>query len=132
MKELAYNRNIHLEKRQAVWGLPQAGILANKRLWQNLAPFVYFEHVNTPGLWYHELRPIFFTLVVDNFGVKYENNNDVDHLVASIKTTYTLTEDWSGDLYCGIPLTWDYVNRTVDTSMPGFIKIKLQEYKHVQ
>jgi hypothetical protein len=32
MKELVYNGYIHLEMRQAVWGLPQAGILANKRL----------------------------------------------------------------------------------------------------
>jgi hypothetical protein len=30
MKELAYNGYIHLEMRQAVWGLPQAGILAKK------------------------------------------------------------------------------------------------------
>jgi hypothetical protein len=93
MKELAYDGYIHLEMRQAVWGLPQAGILANKRLWQKLAPFGYFEHVNMPGLWYHELHPISFALVVDKFGVKYEKKGDVDHLVASIKTTYTLTKD---------------------------------------
>jgi hypothetical protein len=61
MKELAYNGYIHLEMRRAVWGLPQAGILANKRLRQKLAPFRYFKHVNTPGLWYHELRPISFS-----------------------------------------------------------------------
>jgi hypothetical protein len=30
MKELAYNRYIHLEMRREVWGLPQAGILAKK------------------------------------------------------------------------------------------------------
>jgi hypothetical protein len=28
-------------------------------------------------------------------------------------------------------LDWDYVNRTVDISIPGYIKKKLQEYKHV-
>jgi hypothetical protein len=28
-------------------------------------------------------------------------------------------------------LNWDYVNRTIDISMPGYIKKKLQEYKHV-
>jgi hypothetical protein len=122
MKELVYNRYIHLEMRQAVWGLPQAGILANKRLRQKLAPFGYFEHVNTPGLWYHESRPISFTLVVDDVGGKYINKDDVNQLVASIKTTYTLTEDWSGDLYCGIVLAWDYVNRIVDILMPGYIK----------
>jgi hypothetical protein len=34
-------------------------------------------------------------------------------------------------LYCGITLEWDYVNRTVDISMLGYIKKKLQEYEHV-
>jgi hypothetical protein len=82
-------------------------------------------------LWLHETRPLSFTLVVDDFGVKYVNKTDVDHLISSIKTTYTLTEDWSGQLYCGITLDWDYVNRTVDISMPGYIKKKLQEYEHV-
>ncbi len=85
--------------RQADWGLSQAGILTNKRLWKKLAPFGYFEHVNTPGVWYHELCPISFILVVDDFGVKYKNKDDIDHLVASINTTYTVTKDWSSDLF---------------------------------
>ncbi len=118
--------------RQAIWGLPQAGIIANRRLRQKLALFGYFELVNMPGLWYHESHLISFTLMVDDFGVKYEYKGDVDHLVASIKTTYTLTKNWAGDLYCGIALAWDYVNRTVDISMPGYIKKKLQECRHVQ
>ncbi len=44
---------------------------------------------------------------------------------------YTLTEDWTGSLYCSITLKWDYVGCTVDILMPGYIKIKLQEYKHI-
>jgi hypothetical protein len=35
-------------------------------------------------------------------------------------------------LYCGISLQWDYVGRTVDISMPGYIKKKLQEYEQVR
>ena len=80
----ALNGKVHLELQRAVWGLPQVGILANKGLHQKLAPFGYSEHVNTPGLWYHETRPISFTLVVDVFGVKYVNKIDVDHLIASL------------------------------------------------
>ena len=91
-----------------VWGLPLAGIFANKRVQQKLAPFGYYECVNTPGLWYHESRPITFTLVVDNFKVKFVKKEDVDHLIVSLKTTYTLTEDWTSTLYCGITLEWDY------------------------
>jgi hypothetical protein len=104
MVALALDGCVHLEMRWAVWGLPQAGILANKRLRHKLAPFGYYEHTNTPRLWYHKMRPISFTLVVDDFGVKYVNKDDVDHLIASIKTTYMLTKDWTRNLYCGIAL----------------------------
>jgi hypothetical protein len=72
-----------------------------------------------------------FTLVVDDFGVKYVNKDDVDHLIASIKKNYMLMEDWIGNLYCGIQLDWDYAGWTVDISMPGYIKKKLQEYGHI-
>ena len=117
--------------RRAVWGLPQAGILANKCLHRKLEPFGYHKCVNTPGLWRHETRAISFTLVVDDFGVKYVKKEDVDHLIASIKSTYSLTEDWTGNMYCGITLEWDYENRHVDIFMPGYIKKKLQEYGHI-
>jgi hypothetical protein len=61
---------VYIEMRWAVWSLPQVGILANKRLHKKFAPFVYYESINTPGLWCHESQPLTFTLVVDNFGVK--------------------------------------------------------------
>ncbi len=101
---------VHLEMRRAVWGLPQAGILANKKLRRKLAPFGYHKCVVTPGLWKHESQPLIFTLVADDFGVKYENKEDADHLIASIKSTYKLTKDRTGNLYCGISLDWDYVS----------------------
>jgi hypothetical protein len=78
---------------RAVWGLPQAGILANNLLQKRLAPHGYYECKQTPGLWKHTSWPISFTLVVDNFGVKYTNKNDIDHLIASLKTDYELTKD---------------------------------------
>ncbi len=111
--------------RRAVWGLPQAGILAHKCLRQKLAPF------GNPGLLHHNTRPILFTLVVDNFGIKYVNADNVQHLIASIQKNYSLTKDWKGALYCGIKLEWDYINRTVDTLMPGYVEKKLQEYGHI-
>jgi hypothetical protein len=131
LRTLALDGWVHIEMRRAVWGLPQAGILANKRLRRKLAPFGYYESTNTPGLWRHKSRPLTFTLVVDNFGVKFVDKADVDHLILSIKLTYTLTEDWTGNLYCGITLDWDYVGRTVDILIPGNIKMKLQEYGHI-
>jgi hypothetical protein len=63
-----------------------------------------------------------FTLVVKNFGNKWVIKDDVHCLIASIKKDYALIKDWTGALYCGIQLEWNYVDRTVDTLMLGYIK----------
>jgi hypothetical protein len=77
------------------------------------------------------MHPISFTLVLDDFGVKYVNKANVEHLLESFQATYILTADWTGDLYCGITLGWDYNNQYIDISMPGYIKKKLQDYGHL-
>ena len=76
---------LYLEMRRAVWGLLQVGILANKLLRKRLAPKGYYECKQTPGFWQHITRPILFTLVVDDFGVKYTNKADFDHLIECLK-----------------------------------------------
>jgi hypothetical protein len=102
--------------RRAVWGLPQAGILANKLLWKQLLPHGYYKCANKPGLWKHKRWPIAFTLVVEDFGVKK------GYLIWCIKQKYELTEDWASNLYCGIKLNWDYGAQTLNISMPGYIQ----------
>ena len=47
----AMHNFVYIEMQRAVWGLPQAGILANKLLKQHLTPHRYYECANTPGLW---------------------------------------------------------------------------------
>ena len=54
-----------------------------------------------------------FTLVVDNFRVKYLNKENVNHLMNALKETYTVTEDWQGERYVGIHLQWDYAKKKV-------------------
>ena len=71
--------------RKAVYGLPQAGILANKQLRKKMAPHGYYEVAHTPGLWRHVTRPVQFTLVVDDFGVKYVGEENAKHLIQAIK-----------------------------------------------
>ena len=102
-----------MEIRKAIYGLPQAGALANKLLKKRLAPAGYYEMPHTPGLWKHVSRPIAFTLVVDDFGVKYVSKKNADHLVTALKGKYKISKDWTGSLYCGIDLRSDYTNRTL-------------------
>jgi hypothetical protein len=60
--------------------------------------------------------------VVDDFGVKYVNKEDMDHLVATIGKRYPIKVDWKAEYYLGITIKWDYVNRTATLSMPGYVK----------
>jgi hypothetical protein len=82
------NGSVYMKIEKGMYGLPQAGILANKLLRKRLAPHGYYEMPHTPGLWKHIHRQIQFTLVVDDFGVKYVGKEHADHLVNVLKTKY--------------------------------------------
>jgi Reverse transcriptase (RNA-dependent DNA polymerase) len=115
---------------KGMYGLPQAGMLANKLLKERLAKHGYFETRHTPGLWTHKTRPIILVLVVDDFGIQYVGKEHAHHLIAALKQDYeAVTTDWAGDLFCGITLTWDYDQRTVDLSMPGYVEKALKEFQ---
>jgi hypothetical protein len=67
---------------------------------------------------------------VDDVGVKCVGREHAEHLMACIKKNYNISSDWNGHAYCGLTLYWDYTNRTVDLSMPGYIKTALHKYQH--
>ena len=113
-----------------MYGLPQAGILSNKLLRKRLAQDGYFELPHTPGLWKHVCRPVWFTLVVDDFGVKYIGRENAEHLMAALRKNYEVEEDWTGGLYCGIGLSWNYDQGYVDTNMIKYTLKNLKKYNH--
>ena len=51
LDKLAKYGFVYLEMHRSVWGLPQAGILANKLLQKRLLPHGYCECKHTPGQW---------------------------------------------------------------------------------
>jgi hypothetical protein len=131
LRAIAHNGYVYLEIRKGMYGLPQAGILANQLLVKCLAPFGYAPVTHTPGLWKHESCPILFSLVVDDFGVKYVGKAHAQHLIDTLSSFYELTVDWEATKYCGITLEWDYINRTVDLSMPNYVADALHHFQNV-
>jgi hypothetical protein len=113
-----------------MYGLKQAGLLANQLLQTRLAPFGYYPARHTPGLWLHRTRPIYFTLVVDDFAVKYVGKQHAEHLRDALLRTYELKTDWTATVYSGMTLKWDYKSRTCDISMPGYVSNVLQKFLH--
>jgi hypothetical protein len=105
---------------KGMYGLPQAGALANALLKQRLELHGYFECIYTPGLWRHQTRPIMFALVVDDFGIQYTGKEHADHLLETLLRDYeAVMVDWCGSLFCGITLDWNYEDRHVTLSVPS-------------
>ena len=96
--------NVYIEANKGMHGLPQAGLLANKQLETRPNKHGYQQSKLVPGLWKHNTRPIYFTLIVNNFGVKYTRQEDVNHLKTVLEHNYTVTADWTGKKYIGITL----------------------------
>ena len=122
---------VYFEARKGIYGLKEAGLLAFKHLVTNLKPHGYEPMPFTPGLWRHITRPTTFTLCVDDFGVKYFSTDDANHLITAIQTNYDTTIDWSGSLYCGLNLEWNYDAGYVDVSMNDYVKRSLERFQHV-
>ena len=121
---------VYFEIRKGVYGLPQAGRLANDQLRARLEKEGYYEAATTPGLWRHKWRPIQFTLIVDDFGIEYVGREHAEHLASVLKKYHNITEDWEGTKYAGIDLKWDYVQRTCRLTMEGYIRDLLIKFGH--
>jgi hypothetical protein len=122
--------SIYIVANCGMYGLPQSGLIANKLLEKKLNEHGYWQSKLVPGLWRHNTRPIQFTLVVDNFGVKYVGKEHTRHLKKVLKMHYKLTSNWMGMHYIGITLDWDYKKRQVHLSMPNYVKKALKQFQH--
>ena len=95
-----------------MYGLPQAGIIAQELLQERLAKVGYHQSKIVPGLWTHKTRNICFTLVVDDFAIKYTKKEDAQHLIDALEKDYTISTDWDAAKYIGLTIDWDYTKST--------------------
>ena len=122
---------VYIKVIRGMYGLPQSGSLGHDLLERRLNAEGYFQSKIVPGLWKHEVRPIQFVLVVDDFGIKYIRNEDLDHLVQSIKKHYDVTVDREGREYLKTELDWDYKNRKVHLSMKPYLEKALRQFDNL-
>ena len=107
-------------------GLPQAGQVANDFLTKNIAPHGYCQYRKKPDLWGHTWIPVDFYLVVDDFGVKSVGEKHAENLITCIEKYYPVSVDWTGELYCGVILDWDYKHKHVTLYMSKYVEEAMQ------
>jgi hypothetical protein len=124
------NGFISIKIQKGMYGLPQAGILAQELLKKRLNKHGYCQSPITPGLWQHNFCLISFTLCVDNFGIKYVGCEHVEHLSGILKEHYKCSQDWGGARYLRMTINWDYINKSVHVSMLDYVPEALIRFQH--
>ena len=120
---------IYMNIRKGIRGLKQAGRIVNDWLKIHLTQFGYAHVPRTPALWKHATSHITFSLVVDDFGVKYVGKKNADHLIQDLKKQHTISMDWTGSFFCGLHIQWDYSALTYNISMPDYLKESLHKFQ---
>ena len=127
LQQYLHNGSILFEVNKGMYGLPQAGLLAQNRLIEHLAAHGYHQ-TTTTCLFRHVDNGTDFILVVDDFGVKYATKEGVLHLIDTLQKLYVITIDWTGSKYLGFTIILNYNDQYVDVSMPGYIDKVLQRF----
>lgn len=130
LEALAVDGYVYVKIKRGMYGLKQAAILAYQQLVSFLAPAGYIPIPNTAGMWKHKTRKTIFCICVDDFGIKYFNKTDLNHLLHTLEAHYDVTTDWTGSNYCGLTIDWHYDEGYVDISMPGYIEKVLHKFQH--
>jgi hypothetical protein len=122
LNELVQVGKVYIDIQKGMYVLPQSGILTNELLQRNLAKDGYRPTTHTQGLWTHNTRLISFSLVVDDFGVKYVRWEHAEHLMTCIRKNSNISSDWNATSYSDLCL---------DTSKPRSISTNILPH-HVQ
>ena len=110
--------------------IPHEGIIAQKLLEERLKKHCCCQSDKTPGLWKHDTRPICFSLIFDDFGVKYFGKEHADHIVGVLREFYDVDKDREGTKYCWVTLDRDYIKRQIHPSMPCYCDEGSTRFQH--
>ena len=127
LHQYVHNGRILHSVHKGMYGLPQAGALSQKQLVKHLETDGYYQSKLVPCLFIHRTNSIRFTLIVDDFLVKYKALQDAQHLITTLQKLYTLKIDMEAKKYIGLFIEQDRTEGTISLSMPNLIPKLIQE-----
>jgi hypothetical protein len=113
---------------QTMYGLKDAGKLSNLRLVSLLSASGFLE-TTTPCLFRHVSRPISFVLVIDDFGIKYQNRDDYDYLISCLSRLYHVKSHPIASKFLGFAISHNRSQRTLSLSYPGYVDALLHRLR---
>ena len=101
-------RFVYFKVVKCLYGHPAAGRLSFIKLKEVLEAADFYEPPFVECLFIHKTRNITFALIVDDMGIKYSKDEDLQFLVDVITPHWKLKVDTSGSRFLGMHLVWQY------------------------
>jgi len=127
LRPFIHNNSVLFEVIKSMYGLPHAGKIAQDVLVERLASHGYLQ-TGTTCLFRHVTNGVAFVLVVDDFGVKFQNTAGAEDLIRCLELYYTLTIKKDATKYLGLTIAVDKIAREVRLSAPGVIAKALKQF----
>ena len=122
LAKFAKNGSVLFAIDKGIYGHPEAGRLWQRELIDNcLTPAGFRSLPSAPCLFTNEDKSVVFSLVVDDFFVKYRARADAEPLLEALRARYTITQDESASKYLGLSLDWEKAINSMSISLPGYI-----------
>ena len=91
------NGNVLFQVDGTMYGHPVAGRIANADLVEHLGQHGYIQDPNIPSFFENAINQVSFTLVVDDFGIKYTGADTLKNLIRILELRYIIKVDMSGE-----------------------------------
>jgi hypothetical protein len=101
--------------------LPQAGALSQKRLFDHLETYGYYQLFHAPSLFRNKDGSLRFALVVDDFAVVWSSQSAMNHFLQTLRKLYNVKVDYKGLKYLGMNISINRKERHVTLTMPGYV-----------
>ena len=96
---------IWIEIVKGMYGLKQAGIIANQELCAHSKSYSYEPVRHTPSVWRCTQTYSIFTLVVNNFLIQYTDLRNAHYFINALQNKYNITIEWGAkETYISISL----------------------------
>ena len=115
------NKKILFRVDGPMYGHPAAGRVAQTDFKALVSYHGYYKHPNVPCLFLHLTRPTMLTLIVDDISIKEFSENDLQHLINTIRNKWEVKVDRIGAKYNGVCLIWNYCDNTLISDIPNYV-----------
>jgi DNA polymerase II small subunit/DNA polymerase delta subunit B len=85
LSKYTHNGFVYVEISKIFHGLSQSGRQAHDHFVEHLQTYDYFQCKNTPSLFRYKTCDIVHFRSVDNFGIKYVKEEDLEHLLDTLR-----------------------------------------------